>query len=399
MAKYQSYDGTVGKRIDLNANFRSMTSVLNAANSLFSKIMLGDVGEIDYSDNAELRVGAETANGSAEICLIDISDEKGENENEAESENNSAKENDEPEAIEAEARCVADKIRCVIENVEVFDKEINRVRKPMFSDFAVLMRRTKGVALQFVNAMTEQGIPCAAELGDGYFDAIEVQIFLNLLRIIDNRRQDIPLLSVMRSPIGGFNEDEYIHIRTDFGGEEFIDRLTEAAQSFQNGSNNAEYCRKANYFLGNVDRWHEMSRFLSVDELIGTLLDETFYYVYVGALRGGAVRQANLDLLLEKAQAFVANGKSGLHGFVTLMDSLRDNVSMGAAQPSAIDAVRVMSIHKSKGLEFPIVFICGTTSEFSKKVTKPMLFLTENLESVSVCAAKTLSLPCCAAQL
>lgn len=155
--------------------------------------MLGDVGEIDYSDNAELRMGAETANGSAEICLIDISDEKGENENEAESENNSAKENDEPEAIEAEARCVADKIRCVIENVEVFDKEINRVRKPMFSDFAVLMRRTKGVALQFVNAMTEQGIPCATELGDGYFDAIEVQIFLNLLRIIDNRRQDIPL--------------------------------------------------------------------------------------------------------------------------------------------------------------------------------------------------------------
>lgn len=370
LAKYQSYDGTVGKRIDLNANFRSMTSVLNAANSLFSKIMLGDVGEIDYSDNAELRMGAETANGSAEICLIDLSDEKGENENEAESENNSAKENDEPEAIEAEARCVADKIRWVIENVEVFDKEINRVRKPMFSDFAVLMRRTKGVALQFVNAMTEQGITCAAELGDGYFDAIEVQIFLNLLRIIDNRRQDIPLLSVMRSPIGGFNEDEYIHIRTDFGGEEFIDRLTEAAQSFQNGSNNAEYCRKANYFLGNVDRWHEMSRFLSVDELIGTLLDETFYYVYVGALRGGAVRQANLDLLLEKAQAFVANGKSGLHGFVTLMDSLRDNVSMGAAQPSAIDAVRVMSIHKSKGLEFPIVFICGTTSEFSKKSHK-----------------------------
>lgn len=184
----------------MNANFRSMTSVLNAANSLFSKIMLGDVGEIDYSDNAELRMGAETANGSAEICLIDISDEKGENENEAESENNSAKENDEPEAIEAEARCVADKIRCVIENVEVFDKEINRVRKPMFSDFAVLMRRTKGVALQFVNAMTEQGIPCAAELGDGYFDAIEVQIFLNLLRIIDNRRQDIPLLSVYALP-------------------------------------------------------------------------------------------------------------------------------------------------------------------------------------------------------
>lgn len=104
--------------------------------------------------------------------------------------------------------------------------------------------------------------------------------------------------------------------------------------------------------------------------MIGTLLDETFYYVYVGALRGGAVRQANLDLLLEKAQAFVANGKSGLHGFVTLMDSLRDNVSMGAAQPSAIDAVRVMSIHKSKGLEFPIVFICGTTSEFSKKSHK-----------------------------
>ncbi len=142
-----------------------------------------------------------------------------------------------------------------------------------------------------------------------------------------------------------------------------------------------------------------MSRFLSVDELIGTLLDETFYYVYVGALRGGAVRQANLDLLLEKAQAFVANGKSGLHGFVTLMDSLRDNVSMGAAQPSAIDAVRVMSIHKSKGLSFRLFSFAEQRRNSAKKATKPMLFLTENLESVSVCAAKVLSLPCCAAQL
>lgn len=368
LAKYRSYDGSAGTRIDLNANFRSMTSVLNAANSLFSKIMLGDVGEIDYSDNAELRTGADTANGSAEICLIDLSDD--ENLTDGNENNDDAAETDEPEAIEAEARCVAEKIRFAIENTEVYDKEIDKMRKPRFSDFAVLMRRTKGVALQFVNAMTEQGIPCAAELGDGYFDAIEVQVFINLLRIIDNRRQDIPLLSVMRSSIGGFTEDEYIHIRTDFGGDEFIDRLTEAANSFKKDGNTAEYCRKASYFLGNIARWHEMSRFLSVDELIGTLLDETFYYVYVGALRGGAVRQANLDLLLEKAQAFVANGRSGLHGFVTLMDSIRDNVSMGAAQPAAVDAVRVMSIHKSKGLEFPIVFICGTTSEFSKKSHK-----------------------------
>lgn len=393
--KYNRYDGKEGTRIDLNHNFRSATAVLNTTNALFSKLMLGNVGEIDYSDNAALQPGEgeNAASGSTELTLIELTPElykrtvsDGDEAEEAEAEagkENGGEEGDtnkvieEIESIEAEGIYVSKKIAELLETAEVYDKDSKSMRKPRYSDFAILLRRTKGPALRLINTLTERGIPCTAELGDGYFEALEVQVFMNLLRIIDNARQDIPLVSVMLSPIGGFTSAELADIRLYKKKVPFIESLRAAAEKAEKRAD--ECSNKAKHFLGNILRWRRLSRLVGIEELIGRLFDETKYYIYSGALQSGPVRQANLDLLLEKAHSFEQSGGRGLHSFITLMDSVRDNTNLGAAQAASVDAVRVMSIHKSKGLEFPIVFICGLSGGFSTMDKKSTAVLDNEL--------------------
>ncbi len=372
--KYRCYDGKMGTRIDLNANFRSRTAILSATNRLFSLIMLGEVGEIDYSDNAALLPGSEQERGYAELALISLesertgsrlaADQSSSDEALFDDENteDAQEEFETYERAEAEALYAAERIRELIEGGSVFDKTLGRERRPTYSDFAVLMRAMAGSALTWINTFTRCGIPCTAELGDGYFDAIEVQVFINLLRIIDNRRQDIPLMSVMRSPIGTFNSEELVEIRTGYDGEQLLDRLILASQDIDKS-----WGKKAKKLLEDIASWREYVRNNGVEALIGKLLNETDYYSYVGILPGGAVRQANLEMLLDRAHIYESSSGRGLHGFIRLLDGMRDNISIGAAQHPAIDAVRIMSIHKSKGLEFPIVFIAGITNRFSKK--------------------------------
>ncbi len=366
LEKYRKYDGSIGTRIDLNNNFRSCTAILNAANTLFSKLMLGEVGEIDYSDNAALRPGENRTSGKVELVLIERTEQSyreavGEGEA-ADDDDDGDGAFDELNSVEAEAAFIADKIRELMKEGSVIDKQTGSERKPVFSDFAVLMRKTRVPALQLINVLNERGIPCSAELGDGYFDALEVQIFINLLRVIDNARQDIPLVSVLRSPMFGFTDAELVAVRTNYDGESYIDRL-KAAAADPDGDESA--CEKAAYFIKKLNEWRELAGLVTVETLIGKLFDDTRFYIYTSALPGGAVRTANLDLLLDKARAFASSGRRGVHAFISLMDSVRDNTNLGAAQAASIDAVRVMSIHKSKGLEFPIVFVCGLTGKFS----------------------------------
>ena len=427
-SKYKSYDGTFGTRIDLNQNFRSTTSVLNAANTLFSKLMLGEVGEIDYSDNAELRAGEKQTAGSVELMLIELDESEyasvkerpemnradgASGEGVSDDENGAAdalskpdeKENalEQMENVEAEAAFIADKILELKGSLTVFDKEKNEYRPAEFSDFAVLMRRTSGPALRLVNTLSERGIPCTAELGSGYFDALEVQIFINLLRIIDNIRQDIPLVSVMRSSIGGFSLEELVDIKrmiqdrkrpfiecfekaANFVTEEpdkeregceegAADSAVSAADVYKSESEVPAFRRKTKAFYDKILEYRRLSRLMGVEELIGRLLEDTRFYIYTGALRGGEVRRANLDLLLEKAANFEQTGRRGLHSFINMLDCVRDNTDMGAAQEKAADAVSVMSIHKSKGLEFPVVFLCGLTGAFSTRDKRSSVIL------------------------
>ncbi len=362
LEKYESFRGEVGTRIDLNANFRSSLVILEAANLLFEKLMHGKAaGEIDYSDNAALVSGTNISGGAVEIHLIDMSSEDGdEGRNDAAGEDED--EEEEFERSEREAMRAAQLIREIMERETVSDS--NGERPYRFSDFAVLLRSTKGTAANWANILSAMGIPCYAELSDGYFNAIEVQVFMNLLRVIDNRRQDIPLASVMLSPIGGFTYRELIHIRGDYAGDDLLDRLIAAA------SGEDEAAAKAYEFLHRIDDWHERSRFIGVNELIGALLDETRYYTFVGALPGGAVRRANLDMLSQRAHSCEKNGLLGLDSFIRFIDGARDSASLGASQTINADAVRIMSIHKSKGLEFPVVFIGGITKQINRSFTK-----------------------------
>lgn len=354
--KYESFRGETGLRIDLNANFRSSSVILDAANRLFEKLMRGKAaGEIDYSDNAALTPGADISGGSVEIHLIDMQSRDG-------GEDGADDETEEFECAEREAMRAAQIIRELMERETLPDPSGERPYR--FSDFVVLLRSARSVAANWANILSSMGIPCHAELSDGYFDAIEVQVFMNLLRIIDNRRQDIPLASVMLSPIGGFTYRELIHIRSDYPGDDLLDRLIAASL----GEDAA--AARAGEFLRRIDDWHERSRFIGVNELIGALLDETRYYTLVGALPGGAVRRANLDMLLQRAQSCERSGVLGLDGFIRFMDAARDNASLGASQTISADAVRIMSIHKSKGLEFPVVFIGGITRQINRSFTR-----------------------------
>lgn len=398
LAKYKSYDGVCGTRIDLNQNFRSRSAILSAANGLFSRIMLGEVGEIDYSDNAALRSGmsaggdensdthvSEAERGNAELVLIDLNDGTGAWDDEADSDNGWANEDAEKETnegenlenyerAEAEAMYAAKRIRELMKEGRIFDRTIGCERKLAYSDFAVLMRAMAGSALTWVNVLTRCGIPCTAELGDGYFDAIEVQVFINLLRIIDNRRQDIPLMSVLLSPICAFTGEELVEIRTSYEGDELIDRLFRAAEDQEKG-----YAAKVRRLLSDIDTWREYVRSNGVEALIGRLLDETNYYNYIGILPGGAVRQANLERLSERAHIYESNSGRGIHGFIRMLDGMRDNISVGAAQRPTVDAVRIMSIHKSKGLEFPIVFIAGIANMFSRRERQSAMIIDAEL--------------------
>ena len=421
-----------GKRIDLNRNFRSESAVLSATNSIFRCLMKGDVGEIDYSDNAALNPRDDAGRGSAELHLIEMSEELYRAvDNSVENMDNSAhnasfeaaegskyaqsgaedsKEADdeskkdaqsaleELEGVEAEAELIADRITDIMQHGSIYDKEKKENRAPRYSDFAVILRTAKGFALRIVNALSKRGIPSAAELGNGYFDAVEVQIFINLLRIIDNIRQDIPLASVMLSPIGCFDEKELVLIRSAFRGERFKDapfceRLAaaklavetfdalEAADPGENDEKNKYYrdlfndrgeekravFKKAAEFLKRIEKFRELSRLMEVKEFIGRLFDDTLFALFASAMPNGPARKANLDMILECAAAFENIGGRSLHGFIDYLDDLKDNNKLGAAQVPGDDAVRVMTIHKSKGLEFPVVFVCMLEHGFNKR--------------------------------
>ena len=358
--KYERYkDGVSGTRIELNRNFRSKAAVIEATNTVFSEVMRGGIGEIDYSRGAALRPGGEAEGGCAELMLISLGeDEEKEDEDEPET----------YERAEAEALAAASEIRRIMDSSMVFDKQLGRMRRCAYSDFAVLMRRTTGAALSWVNTLSACGIPCVAALSEGFYDAVEVQIFINLLRIIDNRRQDVPLMSVLRSPIVGLTSGEAVLLRTKYSDRtkktELLDAVIAASEANEEGC--GRKCRK---LLSDIEVWREFVRRSGVEALISRLISETNYYSFLGVLPGGTVRQANLMKLVDRAHFYESSQRNGLHGFIRMLDMMNERGKEGAAQQMSVDAVRVMSVHKSKGLEFPVVFLAGITGRFSTRAS------------------------------
>lgn len=383
LRRYRRYeDPACGCRIDLNANFRSAPGVIGAVNAVFSQMMRAESAELDYDESARLSHARgehiPPAPDAAEFVFLDLLSPSPEEAQEPFPEDAPGEEDaqeaeasagEPPRAIaEAEASLAAQRIRDLMENGSVFDPRTGEVRKPRYGDFAVLLRSYKNAAEDWLTTLSLAGIPAYGEAAGGFFDALEVRLFMDLLRSIDNRRQSIPLAAVLRSPIGGFSTEELIELRTVYGeldssGERPVwrcfDSLARAA------GDDAPLSLKARAFLDKLARWQALSGLVSVHALIGALLDETDYALFCRALPGGKQREANLEALCEKARLFEATGSAGLSAFLHYAEKLRSLGASGAAHAVGADVVRVMSIHASKGLEFPFVFIGGLARRFN----------------------------------
>lgn len=358
LEKLQTFTGAAGQRIDLSHNFRSSPQVLDAVNRVFEKLMAPGQSAVLYDEKAALRPGMPQPAGAVELHLIER--KPGED----------AEDGEDMDSAEAEARFCARRIRELMEHELYRETPEDEPRPYRYGDFAILLRSTANARV-FARTLALGGIPCYAQLTGGYFESVEVMVMLNLLRVIDNRRQDIPLLSVLRSAVGGFSHEELIELRTRCPRGELLDCLLAAADDDPES--------KAARFLGRVESWRQESMIATVEELVSRLLDETELYVEMGALPGGAQRQANLDALVSKARGYDEMGSFGVHGFLKYMDGVRDSARSGAAQTVQSDVVRILSIHKSKGLEFPVVLLGELGRQFSREGENAPLLLHRDL--------------------
>ncbi len=349
LEKLNLFSGDIGRRIDLKNNFRSSEEVLAAVNETFACILSAESGEIEYDERAKLVCGGTPPHGGAELHLM--KKERAESGDEEDALEDAAD-------MEVEGRFIAERIHSTMETDVYTDGKSGETRCFRYSDFAVLLR-TGMDAQVLAQTLSQNGIPSYAQSSGGYFDAIEVQIFRNLLRIIDNRRQDIPLVSVLCSSIGSFTFEELADIRAVHRDGSFFEAF--AAYSEQENA----LGKRTRLFFEKLDGYRDESRLLSVEEFIGKLLDETGFYEEMGAGYGGAQKQANLNALLDKAHAFEQSGSRGIWNFLRQIDLAENTASIGAAQTVTADVVRILTIHKSKGLEFPVVFVAGLGKRFN----------------------------------
>ncbi|WP_200801520.1 3'-5' exonuclease, partial [Clostridioides difficile] len=300
--------------------------------------------------------------------------------------------------IQLEARMVGNIIKDLMKVNEdgkiqkVYDKGIDGYRPVEFRDIVILLRATSAWAPVFADELMNMDIPTYADVGVGYFDTIEIKTILSLLQIIDNPMQDIPLISVLKSPIFGFTPEDLIDIRVQSKDKIFYEVLKSTAEydGFTDSQNEnesefipSEECiNKSKDFLIKLKEFKEKSMYMSTDEFIWYLYTRTGYYAYVGALPGGSQRQANLKVLFERAKQFEETSLKGIFNFVNFIEKLKKSSSdMGSAKTLGENAnvVRIMSIHKSKGLEFPVVICSAMGKNFNTQDFKKSILYHHNL--------------------
>lgn len=352
LEKLETFSGPRGARVDLTKNFRSAREVLDAVNGTFAAVMTKSAGEMDYDERARLVAGASLPPGGAELHLIER----------AFSDDGDALE----DALDAdvEARLVAARIKALMATETVIDPAAGISRPLRYGDCAVLLRGMNH-AQTFARALATAGVPAYAQSAGGYFDALEVVLTLNFLSVIDNSRQDIPLLSAMLSDYGGFTTEELAALRAADRTGSFYECVFCAAGKDE----------KVAAFLARISRCRALSRRLSVEALIRKIFDETGFLLFAGAELGGKARRANLDALLEKAHAFERAGHRDLSAFLMHMETVKNNASVGAAQSAPPDVVRILSMHKSKGLEFPVVALSLLGTRFNTDDSREPLIL------------------------
>ena len=380
LSKYDTYKKKEEKgenddlKIQLFKNFRSKKNVLDFTNIIFQDIMSNQLGDILYDKEEYLNLGANypeiNQNQKTEIYIIQTKEqEEMQNINDSDTTENIQTENNEEieehiEDIELEAKFVANKIKELINNkFQVYDRKKEKYRDIEYKDIVILLRATSKSAPIFEQELINLGLPVFSDSSQEYLDSIEIQTIMSLLKIIDNPIQDIPLVTVLRSPIGKFTDDELIQIRLADKKDDFYTCMQKAKISV-----NAQLSNKIEQFLNNLDNWRKEQEYLALDELIWKIYSDTGYYNYVSLMPNGMLRQANLRMLFERAKQYETASFKGLYNFIHFIEKIHlSSGDLGAAKiiGENENVVRIMSIHKSKGLEFPVVFLSSTGKQFN----------------------------------
>jgi ATP-dependent helicase/nuclease subunit A len=365
-----------GWRLALRTNFRSRPEILETVNYIFERLMTRRVGELDYDDEARLYPGAlfpenapGVAGGPVEFHLLDFrAPEAVREEGAEEGGGDGLPEVEDLDLTRLEARWVAERIHRLVhrEGFCVFDRQEGKYRPVTWRDVVVLMRSLKGRVGVFLEEFRRLDIPATADGSGGYFDSPEVETVLSLLQIIDNPRRDIPLAAVLRSPLVGLAAPQLAQIRLACPEGDFHTAVERTAQ--QPPGVDPELAGKLRGFLEKLERWRELARRLPPAELLEELYRQTGYYDLVGAMPGGAVRQANLRALVDRARLFEGTIYRGLFRFLRFIEQIREKGGdMDAARSLGEneDVVRIMSVHRAKGLEFPVVVVAGPGRRFN----------------------------------
>lgn len=399
MKKYDSYslEESTTQRIDLHKNFRSREEVLTCTNDIFYKIMARSLGNVEYDAEAALYPGASypvSADFIPEILLADSNDEL-------------LEDTELTDKKTLEAKIVAEEIKHLMKTQQVTDKAAGTLRAAHYSDVVILLRSLSGWADSLVEVLNGNGIPAHTVSSTGYFSTVEVQTVLSMLRLLDNPRQDIPMAAVLRSPMAGLTDEELAVLRLEDGSVPFHEAVLELAEGLYEEDGQKEISdseadseadqkqgrnadgkkeddiettahRKLLKFYKKYRQLRQLVPDTPIHELIEIILRETGYGHYVAAMPAGSRRTANLNMLLEKAAAYEKTSYKGLFHFVRYIDELQKyDVDFGEADMVGEneDVVRIMSIHKSKGLEFPIVIVSGMGKNFNKQDTRSKMVL------------------------
>ncbi|OON98753.1 MAG: helicase-exonuclease AddAB subunit AddA [Epulopiscium sp. Nele67-Bin004] len=350
--------------INLSENFRSKKVVLDYCNQIFQKLMSEQVGDLEYDEDATLKEGNKYEYNVAdsmvatepEVIVIETNTQTAESE-----------EDEDFLAIELEAKMVAQKIKLIVDGKAnpkmVYDKENDDYREVQAKDIVILLR-AKSNANLFAEALSNVGLDSHLEGGDSFFDAAEVELMFNYIKIIDNPLQDIPLLSVLRSPIVNLTYEDLAKIRHIKSNCPFYEAFVCYVEQHQD--------EKLLNFKHELEYFRELSKTTTVEELISRIYKQTGYYRYVGMLDGGETKQANLRLLKKEALRYEENSKSGLFNFVTYLQKVyesEEQINQAKVVANKENVIKKMTIHKSKGLEFPVVFLSHANKQFNQKDT------------------------------
>lgn len=373
LEKYQSFsrdEKAVQRCIDLGRNFRSVPVVLDAVNAVFSRAMTAEAAGMDYGEREKLYAGRQAPDderwigGPVEVDIVPTpSDEE---------------DDDGSTAFEKECRFIAGRIGELLASGRMAARKDGALEPLSYRHIVVLLRSMAGKADFLIQALQEGGIPSYAEQSGGYFAAVEVQVMLALLRCIDNPEQDLAMAAVLRSPLVGLDETALAGVRLAGDGT-LWQNLSAFVASLPDGVDEKEDLQQ---FMAAFDSWRTYSRRHGVAELLQRLYDDTAYVDFVGAMPGGDVRQANLKALYDRARQYEEAGFRGLFRYLQLMDKMKeDGLDLAPAKvvSEKEDVVRIMSIHKSKGLEFPVVFVADMGKAFNRRDTQDQILFHNRL--------------------